>query len=162
MFLFEGLNQRKQLIQAPTQNVLAAYAGEVVRVVNLYLRALGRRHLEAMVYSQAVLQGDLAKGAPSVAAVRFSMRPGAPNKASLVHQGRESDLEQLTTLLRGQVNPDVPPYLNERRQLRIYTENDLCILKPAEARYWTRTAGINDADVILADHWMKDGNASRA
>jgi hypothetical protein len=71
-------------------------------------------------------------------------------------------LEQLTTLLRGQINSEVSPYLNERRQLRIYTDNDLCILKPAEVRYWTRTTGINDADVILADHWIKDGHASCA
>ena len=162
MFLREGWAQRKRFIQPPTEKVLFAYAGEVVQVVNTYLRALGKRHLEASIYPRTVLQADLASGIPGIAAVRFSMQPGVPRKEALVHQGRESDLEQLTTLLRGQVNPDVPPYLNERRQLRIYTENDLCILKPAEARYWTRTAGINDADVILADHWVKDGNASRA
>jgi len=29
------------------------------------------------------------------------------------------------------------------------------ILKPTEIRYWTATAGLNDADVILADHWLR-------
>lgn len=162
MLLFQDLAHRRQLIQSPTQNALIAYASEVVRVVNLYLRVLGKRHLEALVYPQAVLQGDFSRGTPGVAAVRFTIRSGAPSKESLVYPGSGSDLGKLTTLLRGRVNPNVPPYLNERRQLRIYTENDLCILKPAEARYWTRTAGINDADVILADHWMKNGNASHA
>jgi len=65
----------------------------------------------------------------------------------------------MTALLRGQVNSHIPPYLNERRQVRIYTDSDLSILKPSETRYWTRTAGINDADVILADHWIKGGHA---
>jgi len=162
MFLTEGWAQRKKFIQPPTHDQLTAYAGEVVQVVNTYLRALGKRHLEATVYPQTVLQANHASGAPGIAAIRFTMRPGAPRKAPLVHRGHEADLEQLTTLLRGQVNPDVPPYLNERRQLRVYGDNDLSILKPAEARYWTRTAGINDADVILADHWIKDGHASRA
>jgi hypothetical protein len=162
MFLMEGWAQRKRFIQPPTLDVLAAYAGEVVQVVNTYLRALGKRHLEAVIYPLAVLQANLASGTAGIAAVRFTMQPGAPRKTVLVHRGHESDLEQLTTLLRGQINLDVPPYLNERRQLRIYTNNDLCILKPAEARYWTRTAGINDADVILADHWVKDGHAPRA
>jgi hypothetical protein len=162
MFLTEGWAQRKKFIQPPTHDELAAYAGEVVQVVNSYLRALGKRHLEATVYPQAVLHANLANGTPGIAAVRFTMRSGAPRKSVLVHQGQESDLEQLTTLLRGQVNPNVPPYLNERRQLRIYADNDLSILKPAEARYWTRTAGVNDADVILADHWIKDGHAPRA
>ena len=32
--------------------------------------------------------------------------------------------------------------------------NEYFILKPAELRYWTRTAGLNDADIILADHWL--------
>jgi hypothetical protein len=58
-------------------------------------------------------------------------------------------------MLRGQFESDVPPYLNERRQLRLYGDGDLFILKPTEARYWTRTAGLNDADVILADHWLR-------
>jgi hypothetical protein len=162
MFLMEGWTQRKQFIQPPTQDALAAYAGEVVQVVNTYLRALGKRHLEAVIYPQTVQPANLTSGTPGIAAVRFIMQPGAPRKTAQVRRGHESDLEQLTTLLRGQINPDVPPYLNERRQLRIYTDNDLCILKPAEVRYWTRTAGINDADIILADHWIKDGHASRA
>jgi hypothetical protein len=162
MFLFEGSKQRMEFIQPPTQDVLAAYAGEVVQVVNTYLRALGKRHLEAVVYPRAIQQANLTSGTPGIAAVRFAMQPGAPRKKAQVRLGHESDLEQLTTLLRGQINSEVSPYLNERRQLRIYTDNDLCILKPAEVRYWTRTTGINDADVILADHWIKDGHASCA
>jgi hypothetical protein len=39
--------------------------------------------------------------------------------------------------------------------LRIYTEDALFILKPSERRYWTQTIGLNDADVILADHWLR-------
>ena len=55
---------------------------------------------------------------------------------------------------------DVPPYLNERRQLRLYGPDDLFFLKPTEARYWTATVGLNDADVILADHWLSGRDAA--
>ena len=45
--------------------------------------------------------------------------------------------------------------------LRIYGDDDLFILKPTEVRYWTRTAGLNDADIILADHWLGGRDAVR-
>ena len=71
-------------------------------------------------------------------------------------------IARLAALFRGQVSSEVPPYLNERRQLRIYDENALFILKPSEVRYWTRTAGLNDGDAVLADHWIKGLHASVA
>ena len=73
----------------------------------------------------------------------------------VVREGDPADLNALTQLLLGRFETEVPPYLNERRQLRIYGSGDLFILKPAEIRYWTATAGLNDADVILADHWLR-------
>lgn len=162
MFLFEGWKQRKEFIKVPFYDSLAAYAGEVVQVVNTYLRARGKRHLEAVVYPQSVIQANLDKGSPGITAVKFLMVSGPPTSTPVVRQGQGIDMEHLTSLLRGQVNSDIPPYLNERRQLRIYADKDLSILKPSEVRYWTRTAGINDADVILADHWIKDRHASIA
>ena len=65
------------------------------------------------------------------------------------------DLANLANMLRGQLSSEVPPYLNERRVLRIYGSEDLFVLKPTEVRYWTATAGLNDADLILADHWIQ-------
>ena len=104
---------------------------------------------------------DLATGVPGVTAVRFIMVPGAPKRDAIVHEGDPADLDALVELLRGRLESDVPPYLNERRQLRIYGADDLFILKPSEIRYWDATAGLNDADIILADHWLRrrDGAA---
>ncbi|MGQ3115781.1 HsdM family class I SAM-dependent methyltransferase [Hydrogenophaga sp.] len=160
--LFEGRKHRMALTKRPSEDDLMAYAGEVVRTVNAYLRARGKRHLEAVIYSRHVAAGNAADGVPGVDAVRFAMVAGAPSDAPRVHLGSEAEIERLGALLRGQVNADVPPYLNERRQLRIYDENALFILKPSEVRYWTRAAGLNDGDVVLADHWIKGLHASVA
>lgn len=160
MLLFEGRVQRMAFVKTPTPDALSAYAGEVVHTVNAYLRARGKRHLEAIIYPMRIVQGNLADDIPGITAVRFAMVAGAPTDVAITHQGGAAEIERLATLLRGQVNTETPPYLNERRQLRIYNENELFILKPSEIRYWTRAAGFNDADVILADHWIRDRHAS--
>ena len=90
------------------------------------------------------------------------MVAGAPSEVPCVHLGSDAEIARLAALFRGQVSSEVPPYLNERRQLRIYDENALFILKPSEVRYWTRTAGLNDGDAVLADHWIKGLHASVA
>lgn len=160
--LFESRAERMTLVKRPSPDDLSTYASEVVRTVNAYLRARGTRHLEAIVYPRHISAGNAIDGTPSVDAVRFAMVAGVPTDAPCVHQGNNAEIERLGALLRGQISSDVPPYLNERRQLRIYDENALFILKPSEIRYWTRTAGLNDGDLILADHWIKGLHASVA
>lgn len=158
--LFEGYAHRMALVARPSLDDLTAYAGEVIRTVNAYLRARGKRHLEAVIYPRHVAAGSAVDGTPGVEAVRFAMVAGAPTSAPCIHQGSDEEIARLASILRGQANSAVPPYLNERRVLRIYDENALFILKPSEVRYWTRTAGLNDGDAVLADHWIKGLHAT--
>jgi hypothetical protein len=153
--IFESRRERAKLVTPPSNEALRAYAGQVARSVDAYLRARGERHLEAVVYTRHLTKGDLAAGVPGVTAVRFVMVPGKPAAEPVVREGEPADLDSLAVLLRGRLEADIPPYLNERRQLRLYGADDLFILKPTENRYWTPTAGLNDADVILADHWLR-------
>ena len=162
MLLFEGRPQRQIFLLPPTLDTLTSYAREVVHVVNAYLRARNERHLQGTVYSRAVQQPDFSDGTRGITAVRFAMAPGPIPQNALVREGDAAETTQLVSLLRGQVNVSVPPYLNERRQVRIYSANDVFFLKPSETRCWTRTVGLNDADVILADHWIKGQNVSIA
>jgi len=153
--VFENRSERAGLVATPTNRQVSDYARQVVRSVNAYLRARGERHLQAITYSKHLKQRDLASGIPGVMAVRFVMVEGAPKGPPQVREGKATDIDRLRGILRGQFDAKVPPYLNERRQLRLYGASDLFILKPAEARYWTQTTGLNDADVILADHWTR-------
>ena len=158
--IFENRAERIGVIKPPTSDLLKAYAKQVARSVDAYLRARGERHLEAIVYTKRLTKGNLAAGVPGITAVRFVMASGAPKRDAVVREGDPADLETLAGLLRGRFDADVPPYLNERRQLRLYGPDDLFFLKPTEARYWTATVGLNDADVILADHWLRGRDAA--
>ena len=150
----ESHKERSKLMSYPDAATLKRYARQVAQTVNGYLRARNTRHIEASIYDTLVAKLNSADGIPGVITVRFVMGTGGPRQEPVVRMGSRVDILSLSSLLRGRLKSDVPPYLNERRQLRIYGDEDLFILKPAEARYWTRTAALNDADIILADHWL--------
>ena len=157
--IFENRQERLGQVRAPDDRALREYAGQVAQTINAYLRAQGMRHVEAIIYDRRPPKTNLSAEIPGMTAVRFVMVTGAPGFEAVVRIGEPTDLNMLGSMLRGQFESDVPPYLNERRQLRLYGEKDLFILKPTEARYWTRTAGLNDADIILADHWLRRRDA---
>lgn len=149
---------RAGAIVPPTADSLKAYAGQVTSSVDRYLRARGERHLKAYVYTEGPEWGHPGSGVPGVTIVRFTMAKGGPKDQPVVLNGNNSDLEYLRALLRGTFAGPIPPYLNERRQIRIYGVADLLIMKPSEARNWTRTTALNDADIVLSDHWLHRGD----
>lgn len=151
--LSEGHTSRRPAVAPPDRKTLLRYGRQVVRTVDAYLRALGVRHLECVTYPEPVRSDTAARRIPGAAAVRFAMEPGRPGREPVIREGRLSDLDALKTELPDELDANPPPYLNERRHLRMYRANDLFILKPAETRCWTRVAALNDADLILADHW---------
>jgi hypothetical protein len=160
MLIFEGRARRRPFVRPPEREPLEQYASTVAQVVDGYLRSRGARHLEAAVYSRALVSANWAEGGGGLTAVRFRMGAGPPSREPRVALGDEQELLALTAQLRGWMKSDIPPYLNERRNLRLYLGESLYIVKPSETRYWTRTAGLNDADIILADHWLKGANAA--
>lgn len=157
-YIQEGPRNRLPFTTSPSTQTLASYASELVETVNGYLRASGERHLEATVYPEHVLLPQVNKGIPGVSAVRFFMVDGPAPKKPIIQHSDGGDACQFADLMLG--DNDTPPYLNERRQLRIYQDSNLYVLKPSDQRYWTRAAGLNDADIILADHWLKETHAS--
>jgi hypothetical protein len=89
------------------------------------------------------------------------MAAGKANNVPIIHQSDGPELGDIATLIKEKLRSNIAPYVNERRLLRVYLDNDLFILKPSELRYWTQTSGLNDADVILGDHWLGDRYADR-
>lgn len=151
MITAENNQQRQNCLRAPEARTLANYANEAIRVVNAYLKAGGNRHLEAEVFMPV----------SGLCVVKFMMASGSVN-GTTVRLGDEAAAEGLVNLVLGDGAADPRPYINEKRQIRIYLHDCVLVVKPAELRYWTRSAGLVDADAILADHWMRVSHASGA
>jgi hypothetical protein len=54
----------------------------------------------------------------------------------------------------------VTEYLTVARELRIYVDDEIFVVKPAAARYWTESAGLADADSCLGDSLAADLDSS--
>ncbi len=160
--IFEGRERRRAFVKSPQRELLQAYAATVTGVVDSYLRSRGTRHLEAAVYSRPLVSASWADGGGGLTAVRFRMSAGAPQREPAIALGEDTELKALAEKLKGWMKSDLPTYLNEQRNLRLYLGDSLFIVKPSEVRYWTKTVGLNDADVILADHWLKASHAAYA
>jgi hypothetical protein len=50
----------------------------------------------------------------------------------------------------------LPPKFGDRvftrRNLKVYVGENIYIIKPRQLRYWSRSAGLNDADAVLAEN----------
>jgi hypothetical protein len=149
--VFDSRQERARSAQPPSTDMLSDYAREAAGAINAYLQAKGERHVVADVL---VFDAAASGLEDSLAAVRFRMRAGAPGDLAPVHVVPATRDGGLGGLLGNLTKGATLPYLNERRQLRIYGSDDITFIKPRERRYWSRTAGLNDADVILADHWI--------
>ncbi len=68
---------------------------------------------------------------------------------------RRVQLSELEPLLR-RIAEHLPhsrrDILHVRRHLRVYGSGELYVLKPAQRRFWTRSAGLHDADAVIAEH----------
>ena len=63
-------------------------------------------------------------------------------------------IQELETVLKNiaeQLSQEIADRIYTRRNLRIYSGDDFYIIKPAKRIYWTRSAGLNDADLILSE-----------
>jgi hypothetical protein len=149
--LVDTRQEFERAARQPSRADYRAYAKALVRSVDAYLRAAGRRHLEAIVFA---LEPPRA-ATTELAAVRLRMRPGAPADEPAIADASRDEQTHLMRAFADLARGDSLPYLNERRSLRVYSRDELLVLKPAEWRYWTQTAGLNDADAILADHWSR-------
>ena len=153
---------RHQAVQPPSYETVCAYGRQATETINAYLRTLGRRHLEATAYPQTLAEGGDPSPLPGLGVVRFAMVAGPPGPTGIVRDGADSDLGRASRILADEIEATSSPYLHERGNLRLYDRDEVFIVKPIEARCWTRTAALNDADAILGDHWRSDNDAIRA
>jgi len=61
-------------------------------------------------------------------------------------------LDSVLNELAENLKTEIADNLAVRRNLRIYQGTDIYILQPAEGRYWSPSAGRNEANQILKEH----------
>lgn len=134
---------RSIAVQPPEVANLKAYAEHFISVLSDYLSIRNERACIAEVFK--LPQSSF------LCIVKFSMvkKPAHVAKVQTVeHMELAPVLERISAHLPERLGDRV----HTRRNLRVYGPNEVYIIKPAETRFWSRTAGLNDADAVLAEH----------
>ncbi len=129
-------------LRKPTLDELKLYALQLIGVIQPFLHTLRERVLVAEVIrvSNSPLQ-----------VVKLSFVP-APEPEHIVQITQAQELKAVLSRIAEHLPQQIADQIYTRRDLRIYTGQDIYIVKPAQKRYWSRSAGLNDADLILSEH----------
>lgn len=126
----------------PSPEELKQYALHLIGVIQPFLQTLRERVLVAEVIE--VRQSPLQ-------VVKFSFLP-APAPEHIVQTSQVQELKAVLNRIAEHLPKQIADQIYTRRDLRIYTGKDIYIVKPAQKRYWSRSASLNDADLILSEH----------
>lgn len=140
---------KSKAIQRPKLAELESYAKHLISVIQPFLQTLNERTIVADVI-------DVGKAPLQI--VKFRLIP-ISERNQIVQTILGQQLETVLNRIAEQLPQQIANRIYTRRDLRIYAGEDIYIVKPAKRIYWTQSAGLNDADIILAEH-LGVGNAS--
>ena len=144
------MNREQSLALIRTRyDELTRYATQLIGVIQPFLQTLNERKIVAEVI-------DVGKAPLQV--VKFSIVP-VSNQQPIVQTISGQQLEAVLKGIAEQLPQQIADRIYTRRDLRIYVGKDIYIVKPAKCIYWTRSAGLNDADTILSEY-LRTSHAS--
>lgn len=129
-------------LRRPQSPELELYAMKLISVIQPFFKTLRERVLVADVI-------EVSKSPLQV--VKFSFIP-TPGREHIVQTTQVQELKAVLNRIAEQLPQQIADRIYTRRDLRIYAGQDIYIIKPAQKRYWSRSAGLNDADIILSEH----------
>ena len=139
-FLRGNVHRATAMLATPTSEQLRDYSFRLCEQINGILKQAGiRLDATAIVGRQLGLN-----------ACRFSWRRGSDDtQVSLLNAESVRDiLDQMSTDLRATVAERI--YVQQ--DLRVYDDQAFWVIKPSQARLWSETAALNDADAVLREH----------
>ena len=146
-FLRGNVHRATAMLARPNTDQLREYALRLCQQINGLLDQAGMRLDATAIVGQHL----------ELNACRFSWRRhGDGTQVSLLNAESVRDiLDQMSTDLRATVAERI--YVQQ--DLRVYDEHAFWIIKPSQARLWTETAALNDADAVLREHmdWPEHG-----
>lgn len=138
--------EKSTALRRPLAADLEAYAVQFMSVIKPFLQTLNERNIVADIF-------NIAKTPLQV--IKFSIVPYL-GREQLIQTVQAGDLVTVLKSIAEQLPPKLADRIFSRRNARIYIGEYLYIIKPAQLRYWSRSAGLNDADTVLAEHLRKN------
>ena len=136
----DGRNQSAEPADPRTEVV--AYADAFLSVMDGWLAATARRHMQAEVF-------DLPAGAP-LRVVRFVLEDGhRPSSAELVSP--DANLRGVLDRIGQRLKVRLATALSGQRELRLHDRREVVIIKPSARRHWMRICGLDDADALVVE-----------
>lgn len=141
--------EESRAILRPSLSELEDYAKCLMSVIKPFLQTLNERKIMAEI---------LDVGNAPLQVVKFRI-VSVTSQYPIIQRMEERELKEILESIAERLSQQIADRIYTRRNLRIYLEDELYIVKPAKQIYWSRSAGLNDADIILAEHLGVD-NAS--
>ena len=82
--------------------------------------------------------------------VRFLITPGAGKQSSTVLPV-SGTLKELIEEIGTRLHTKVATALTATRELRIYGQNEVIVIKPAASRHWMEICALEDADAVVSE-----------
>lgn len=137
------INQEESdAFKQPQPSDLEVYALSFMSVIKPFFDTLKERSIAADIF-------DIANAPLQV--VKFSIVP-YPGRDEVVQTFHAEDLITVLQSIAKQLPPKLGDRVFTRRNLKVYVGENIYIIKPCQLRYWSRSAGFNDADSVLLEN----------
>ncbi len=146
-FLQRNARRATTTFERPTPKELHDYAFRLCHQINGILERAGMQ-LDATV---------IAGGQHGLNACRFVWRQG--NDGTRISAMNAESIRDVLAQMSVDLRATVAERLYVQQDLRVYDEQAFWIIKPSQARLWSETAALNDADTVLREHmdWPAHG-----
>ena len=128
------------LLDNPEGHERIQYAESLIQTIQPLLVTNGRQKLTAEVFD---VDGPLAL-------VKFRFTPGVNGRPQITVTPRQN-LRAALDRIADSLDSEMSDQLYTRRHLRLYAGDTFYVVKPAQKRFWSRSAGMADADSVLKD-----------
>jgi type I restriction-modification system DNA methylase subunit len=134
--------EKSAALKKPKATELEAYTLSFMSVIEPFFDTLKERSIAADIF-------DIANTPLQV--VKFSI-VRYPGREQIVQTIQAEDLITVLQSIAKQLPPKFGDRVFTRRNLKVYVGENIYIIKPRQLRYWSRSAGLNDADAVLAEN----------
>jgi hypothetical protein len=134
-------DESSKALDRPEMIDLEAYSTQLIETIQPFFRTLNEVMMIADIFE--------TKTAP-LQVIKFSLI-ALPGRFLSIQAIEGQALNDVLGRIAMQLPAKVADTIYARRNLRVYIDNDFYLVKSSQRRYWTRSAALNDADIIIAE-----------